>query len=122
MKRSLLWFLVVGTAAALTHLAVFACVQRHMRPELANAVGFGVAFGVSFLGHRWLSFRGTSTPVGQSLGRFALTAAAGFAMNESVFVLLLRVWVLPAGWALALALVAAAGQTYVLGRWWAFRH
>lgn len=116
-----LWFLVVGAGAALTHAAVFALALPWMRPELANALGFVIAFGVSFAGHRSLSFRGSRTGLRQSLLRFALTALAGFAVNESLFTLLLR----GAGWPSWLALFAAmgvaAGQTFVLGRFWAFR-
>lgn len=121
MSRSLLWFLGVGAGAALTHVLVFRALQPHTWPELANALGFVVAFGVSFVGHRWLSFRGAATTVGQSLGRFAVTALLGFATNEAVFALLLRV----GGWAplsaLLAAMVLAAGQTWVLSRRWAFR-
>lgn len=114
-------FLAVGAAAALTHLAVFTLTQRHLWPELANASGFIVAFFVSFGGHRLLSFRDAGTTVAQSFQRFAVTALAGFATNELVFVLLLRA----AGWyallALFVALVVAAGQTFLLSRFWAFR-
>ena len=116
-----LWFLAVGAGAALTHAAVFGLAKPWMWPELANALGFVIAFGVSFSGHRRLSFRDTRTGVRESLLRFSLAAVAGFAVNESVFSLLLR----GAGWPSWLALFAAmgvaAGQTFVLGRFWAFR-
>jgi len=115
------WFLAVGSAAALTHLAVFALMQHRLWPELANASGFVVAFFVSFGGHRLLSFRDTGTTVAQSFQRFVLTALAGFATNEGVFVLLLRVAGWPALAALLAALVVAAGQTFLLSRFWAFR-
>ena len=121
LGRSGVAFLVVGTAAALTHLGVFALAEPHLWPEVANALGFGVAFFVSFAGHRWLSFRDAGTTVAQSLGRFALTALAGFAANEAVFVLLLRGLGWPSLLALGAALVVAAGQTFVLSRFWAFR-
>ena len=115
------WFVAVGSSAALTHMGVFAWAQQHLAPELANAAGFAVAFLVSFGGHRLLSFRDAGTTVAQSFQRFALTALAGFATNEGVFVLLLRV----AGWsalpALFAALVFAAGQTFLLSRFWAFK-
>lgn len=121
LATSGLWFALVGGAAALTHMAVFALVLPLMWPELANALGFGIAFGVSFIGHRRLSFRDTGTTTLQSLRRFGVTALAGFAMNEAIFVLLLR----GLGWsswpALVTALIAAAGQTFLLGRFWAFR-
>ena len=61
-----------------------------MWPELANALGFSVAFIVSFAGHRRLSFPDAGTTTLQSLRRFGATALAGFAVNETVFVLLLR--------------------------------
>lgn len=116
-----LWFLVVGASAALTHIAVFALAQPYLLAELANAAGFVVAFGVSFGGHRRLSFRDAGTTLAQSFARFSLTALAGFAANEAVFALLLRVAGWPALLALLAALVAAAGQTFLLSRFWAFR-
>lgn len=121
MSASGIWFLLVGGTAALTHLAVFALARDAMPPELANALGFCVAFGVSFVGHRRLSFKDASTSVKTSLLRFVLTALAGFACNEGVFMLLLRVLDWPALLALCSALVLAAGQTFVLSRFWAFR-
>jgi len=119
-KRVGLWFLVVGASAALTHVLVFALAKDWMLPELANAIGFSVAFFVSFFGHRRLSFQDTTISLLQSLRRFSVTAVAGFICNELVFMLLLR----GLGWssmtALLLALVLAAGQTFVLSRFWAF--
>ena len=121
MSASTFWFLAVGGSAALTHMAVFALTQHLMLPELANALGFCVAFFVSFAGHRLLSFKDASTSVATSLGRFAVTALAGFASNELVFMGLLRVLDWPALLALLIALVFAAGQTFVFSRFWAFR-
>ena len=121
MRSSGFWFLAVGGSAALTHLAVFALTQPLMWPELANALGFCIAFFVSFAGHRLLSFQDAGTSVASSLRRFALTALAGFASNEIIFVLLLRALHLWALLALFLALIFAAGQTYLLSRFWAFR-
>ena len=123
MSTSTFWFLAVGGAAAATHMAVFALAQAqtHMWPEVANALGFVVAFFVSFAGHRLLSFKDAGTTMGTSFRRFAVTALAGFASNEMVFVLLLRALELPSLLALFLALLFAAGQTFVLSRFWAFR-
>ena len=121
LARTGFWFGVVGAAAALTHAAVFGLAKPWMVPELANAVGFCVAFFVSFGGHRRLSFSDHNVGLWTSLRRFAATALLGFAVNEAIFVLLLR----GLGWSawpsLVTALVLAAGQTFVLGRFWAFR-
>lgn len=119
--RTAFWFLLVGSAAALTHMAVFAWVSPFMLPELANAAGFCVAFVVSFVGHRWLSFQDANTSLWQSLRRFGATALAGFASNELMFILLLRVLDVPNLLALFVALVFASAQTFVLSRFWAFR-
>ena len=121
MSASTFWCLAVGGAAAVTHMVVFALAQAHMWPEMANALGFCVAFAVSFAGHRLLSFKDAGTSTATSFKRFAVTALAGFASNELVFVLLLRGLDLPSLVALFLALLVAAGQTYVLSRFWAFR-
>jgi len=102
-------------------MGVFALFQPLMWPELANALGFVIAFLVSFAGHRRLSFQDAGTSLMTSLRRFSVTALAGFACNELVFMLLLRVFAWPALLALALALVVAAGQTFVFSRFWAFR-
>lgn len=121
MSASTFWFLAVGGAAALTHMVVFALTQHQIWPELANALGFCVAFVVSFAGHRLLSFKDAGTTVGTSLRRFAVTALAGFASNEVVFILLLRALDWPSLLALFVALLFAAGQTFFLSRFWAFR-
>lgn len=121
MSKSGFWFIAVGSAAALTHMLVFALTHSYMWPELANAIGFMVAFFVSFSGHRWLSFSDAGTSVGQSFGRFLTTALAGFATNEGVFILLLRALGWPSFVALFAALLFAAGQTFLLSRYWAFR-
>ncbi|QXL85369.1 GtrA family protein [Comamonas sp. NLF-1-9] len=115
------WFIAVGAGAAATHAAVFWLAQHALLAELANALGFIVAFFVSFAGHRWLSFRDAATGMGQSLLRFALTALAGFALNELVFSALLRLAHWPSWLALVAAMLVAACQTFVLGRYWAFR-
>lgn len=121
MSTSGFWFLAVGGTAALTHIVVYTLTQHWLWPELANALGFCIAFFVSFAGHRLLTFRDTATNVATSLGRFAVTALAGFASNEIIFVLLLRALKWPSLLALLVALIFAAGQTFVLSRYWAFR-
>ncbi len=124
MKSTAFWFLATGASAALTHIAVFAWLQQvqpELWPEAANALGFAIAFGVSFGGHRWLSFKGTSTPMRQSLRRFGVTALAGLACNELVFMLLTRHYGWWGLWALGVALGVASAQTFVLSRFWAFQ-
>ena len=118
------WFVLVGASAALTHMAVFALVLLlvpTLWPEIANVAGFLVAFLVSFVGHRRLSFQDACTSLMQSFLRFTATAVAGFTANEAVFIVLFRVLALPTWLALISAIVVSALQTFVLSRYWAFR-
>ena len=115
------WFGSVGLVAALVHLLVFEALRHLVRPEVANLGGFLVAFGVSFTGHRRLSFKDAQTSLQQSLVRFLVTAIAGFFANELCFIFLLHRLDWSAWSALIVALVVAAGQTFILSRWWAFR-
>lgn len=118
------WFVIIGSLAALTHALAYVCLTHFFEqalPELLNAAAFLVAFMVSFWGHRKFSFRETSVHWFTSLLRFALSSVAGLATNELVFSLLLRQFGLPAVSALLIAMVFAAGQTFLLGRFWAFR-
>ena len=80
-----------------------------------------VAFFVSFAGHRWLRFQDAGTSIGTSLQRVAVTALGGIATKGLVFVVLLRSLGWPSLLALFVALVFAAGQTFLLSRFWAFR-
>ena len=118
------WFVLVGASAALTHMAVFTLVLLlvpTLWPEIANVAGFLVAFLVSFVGHRRLSFQDAGTSLMQSFLRFAATAVAGFVTNETVFILLFRLLGLPTWVALISGIVVSAVQTFVLSRFWAFK-
>ena len=118
------WFVLVGASAALTHMAVFTVVLLlvpTLWPEIANVAGFLVAFLVSFVGHRRLSFQDAGTSLMQSFLRFAATAVAGFVTNETVFILLFRLLGLPTWVALISGIVFSAVQTFVLSRIWAFK-
>jgi putative flippase GtrA len=121
--RSGFWFFGVAASAGLTHLAVFFLLERFLPvvlPELANFLAFCVAFSISFLGHRNLSFRDTTRPMQQSLLRFIVVSILGFISNEIVFIFCLRLLTWPS-WLTILASFAVAGaQTYGLSRFWAF--
>ena len=119
--RSGAWFLAVGAGAALLHLAVFTALLGRIPPEWANVLAFCCAFVVSFMGHRSLSFSHTQTSRKQSLWRFLITALAGFALNELLLIAGIRWLGLPPVLALIVAQIAAAGQTFLLARLWAFR-
>ena len=118
-----LWFFGVAAAAGLTHLSVFFLIEHFLPvilPEIANFLAFCVAFSVSFMGHRNLSFSDTTSSVEQSLRRFVITSVAGFVCNEIVFSLAIRLLGWPNWLALFAGFAVAGGQTYLLSRYWAF--
>ncbi len=89
-------FGVVGALATLTHALTFAAAIEalHLRPLLANFLGFALALGVSFLGHRHWTFRaevGGDRPDASSMFlRFALVALAGLALNSLIVVVVVE--------------------------------
>jgi putative flippase GtrA len=122
-REQLFWFVVTGTAAAATHLAVVALLVERLawRPSHANVAGFAVAFWVSFAGHYLLTFRGFGAHWAGAALRFAAVAVAAFVVNQLAYVWLLART--PPQWYLAVlaaVLLAVAAATFVASRFWAF--
>jgi putative flippase GtrA len=121
--RTGFWFLLVGASAAAVHLIIYGLTLDFLKVqnEWANALGFIIAFLVSFFGHRNLSFKDTSTQALQSFMRFGITACAGFCTNEIVFMILYRGARVDDWLSLIAGIIAAAVQTFLLSRFWAFK-
>lgn len=119
----LVWFGLVGASAAAVHLGtVWLLVSRlELAPLSANVLGFCAAFVVSFIGHHRRTFASHAAPLSQALPRFLMVAVLGFVCNEILYALLLLLG-LEYRLALFLVLVAVAGMTWLLSRYWAFRH
>jgi putative flippase GtrA len=92
-----------------------------MPPLLANALGWMIAFLVSFAGHYWLTFRHTAQPIGMAIRRFFTISAITFCVNEASYSWLLRTTRLRYDVLLALILIAVACMTFLASRLWAFR-
>ncbi|NYT64162.1 GtrA family protein [Alcaligenaceae bacterium] len=124
LVRQLGWFVAVGCCAAATHwLVVVAVVSASgLAPLAANILGWLVAFCVSFVGHYQLTFKHQRAPLAQAARRFFTVSALGFGVNELTYAWLLRATTLRYDVLLALILIAIAGMTFILGRFWAFRH
>lgn len=124
LARQIVWFVVVGSAAAATHwLAVVALVSTlNLDPLVANLAGWLVAFGVSFTGHFQLTFKFQRASMAVAARRFFVVSAAGFGANQVAYAWLLHATTLRYDYLLALILIGIAGMTFILGRVWAFRH
>lgn len=122
VKRQLFWFLVVGGAAAATHLGVVMGLVETlgMAPLLANVLGWAVAFWVSFGGHYRLTFSGSGAALWPAVRRFGLISLSGFVLNQAAYAMALHLSSQNYAILLAAVLVGVAVLTYVFSRWWAF--
>ena len=123
VARRLATFIAVGCAAGAVHFGVvIALVESQLaQPLLANLGGWLIAIIVSFAGHRRLTFADATIGLAQSMRRFFMISAAGFAINQGAYALLLARSALAYDLALAVVLVGVAVGTYVASRLWAFR-
>jgi len=113
-------FAAVGATAAAVHLGVaIACVEGlGLHPQWANVAGFAVAFVVSYLGQRYLTF-GSGQSHRVAVLRFAVVAGVGAGVNMLLAGALL--WLgLHYVASIAIGLLAAAAVTYQLNRQWTF--
>ncbi|MBI3369448.1 MAG: GtrA family protein [Burkholderiales bacterium] len=123
LTRRLHRFIAIGCTAAALHFAVVVLLVggAGWPPLGANVAGWGLALGLSFMGHwRW-SFGDQQAPLGRSARRFVLLSATGFAINEAAYAVLLRFSGIGYALALAIVLVAVAVLTYAFSRHWAFQ-
>ena len=124
MIRRVAWFVFVGCAAAAVHLAMVKLLVSQLAwpPLVANVGGWLLAFCVSFAGHWHLTFPRSGAPLVRAATRFFAISATGFAINEAMYAVLLRVlgdeWYLVV---LFFVLLAVAVITYLLSSRWAFR-
>lgn len=119
----LFWFFAVGGAATLVHVAVVSTLVRWTgwQPIPANLVGWCVAFGFSYLGHRHRTFT-TRDVDGLAAGRrFLVVSAAAFVANQLGYAAVLAWTPLRYDAAVLVTSLAVAAGTYVLSSRWAFR-
>ena len=116
-------FVVVGGAAAATHLlAVGALVAGlGLSPLVANIWAFLLAFVVSYHGHARLTFAADQVRGRGALLRFFAVASASFAVNELLYALALQRLHWHYFWGQAAILVLVALGTFLLSKFWAFK-
>ena len=116
-------FVLVGGAAAATHLAVVGLLVAWlgMAPLAANVAGFLVAFVVSYNGHALLTFSRMGARTWGTVARYFAVACTSFVANELLYALALQVLHWHYFWSLAAVLVLVAVATFVLSKLWAFK-
>lgn len=123
-QRSGTWFIIIGGLSTIIHyiVAVELVNLLNLDPEYSNVMGFLCAFPVSYLGHKKISFRHHKIHHSDSLPKFLLVSVAGFTANQSLVVLALHFTSVPFWLSLALIMLMIAISTYLLSRFWAFKH
>lgn len=118
-----LQFVLVGAAAAATHLAVVGALVAlaGMPPLAANVLAFLVAFTVSYTGHAQLTFARAQARGWAVAARFFAVACLSFAANEALYYAALHWLHWHYFWSLAGVLVLVAVGTFVLSKCWAFK-
>ena len=119
----LLQFVLVGGAAAATHLAVVGLLVplTGVAPLAANVLAFFVAFVVSYNGHALLTFSTAEVRGLAVAARFFAVACLSFAANELLYAIALHWLHWHYFWSLAGVLLLVAVGTFVLSKFWAFK-
>jgi putative flippase GtrA len=123
LSQRLLFFVAIGASSALVHvLSVLGLVgYLLLRPLLANIFAFLLAFNVSFLGHKFITFAKLKDERQLSLPHFFIVASSAGILNELLYFLFLQYTALNYLVALILVLGMVSVYTYVLSRLWACR-
>jgi putative flippase GtrA len=123
LKHRLFYFIGIGGFACLVHLtSVFSLVTfLHIPVLIANPFGFLIAFNVSFLGHKHLTFMQMQNKKILRLPHFFMVAASAGVLNEAFYYLILRYTHLNYLVALILVLGFVSMYTFAISQLWACR-
>ena len=116
-------FGIIGGCATLTHFTTVILRVKFARfyPLSANAIGFFCGFIISFSGHRFWTFSGTTQLVRTALPRFFLVAIINFICNQTLYYTFLTKFHWNYTVALILVLGIMASITFLMGKLWVFR-
>ncbi|MBL7478408.1 GtrA family protein [Legionella bononiensis] len=123
LSHRLIFYTGIGATSAIVHILIVLNLVTYVQlnPLLANVFAFLIAFNISFLGHKYLTFSRLQDQKELSLPHFFLVAASAGILNESLYFLLLRFTQLNYLIALILVLGLVAVYSYLLSRFWACR-
>jgi putative flippase GtrA len=119
----LIYFSSIGATAASVHILVVLCLVTYVQihPLIANIFGFLIAFNVSYLGHKYVTFSQLQDQKQLSLPHYFLVASSAGILNELLYYILLSYTHLNYLIALILVLGFVALYTYTASRFWACR-
>lgn len=123
LSHRLLYFIAIGATSACVHLLVVLNLVTYMnvRPLIANIFAFLIAFNVSYIGHKYLTFSKLQDEKQLSLPHFFMVASSAGVLNEYIYYLLLKYSHLNYMIALIMVLGLVSVYSYFLSRFWACR-
>lgn len=115
-------FGLVGVFATAVHITLVWVLLRHTAtpPLVANTLAFLTAFGVSFSGNYWWTFRSPGHPR-RAMYRFFLISGSAFLINTLVLALLLQAAWLPPHLAAVCSASLVPVLSYLASRLWGFK-
>lgn len=123
ISNQLFFFISIGASSALVHIVTVLnlVTQLALSPLLANIIAFLIAFNVSYIGHKYLTFSELDNHKQLSLPHFFLVASSGGIINEGLYYLILHYTHINYLIALVLVLATVAIYSFILSRFWACR-
>lgn len=106
---------------ALHWAVVVLLVPLGVPPLWANPIGFLIAFQLSYLGHRHLTFAATKLSHKSTLPRFFCVALGAFILNQLLYAALLHFTPIDYRLALLVVLLTVASITFITSKKWAFQ-
>ena len=121
LSKQVFRFGCVGTAAAITNLAIVAILVpiTHMHPLMANVFAFIIAFQVSFYGHKAWTFQSDANHL-STMSKFFIVASISFALNEGLYALILKLFHFHYMLSLFIVLIIVPPVTFIFSKFWAF--
>ena len=92
LKKQTFYFLIIGALASIINfILVFILVHLNIaKPMIANFFAFLIAFNISYLGHRYLTFSNTTQSHKKAASKFFINALIGLALNMTIYYILLH--------------------------------
>lgn len=123
ITHRLMYFVIIGASSALIHLLTVLCLVTflQLRPLIANIFAFLLAFNVSYIGHKYLTFSKLDDEKRLSLPHFFLVASSAGVINEFLYFLILHYSTLNYVIALILVLGTVSIYSFLVSKFWACR-
>ncbi len=113
---------LIGIIAAFVHycVALFCIWYLALVISLANVIAFLCAVWISFLGHRYFTFREQNSCSKKSFTKFFIVAILGFIFNETVLISLNSLKLFSIQINLFLTISVTAVLTFILNKYFTF--